>query len=393
MKRIFNFSLLLFIGALMSVSCNKADRTLDTPPAAVSERGSIVVSISPDGTSTKAPSTSTDEFRLGSVQVFVFNATSGKCETDKYVINPSSSITLSTLVGEKKVWAVANSPRLYVASETALKESVSYLGDNSVNALVMVGVAGAASPGVLPHVAGTVAVSNYVPGDNTTMTPVTIPIYRLCARVSLKQVTVNFKGTRLEGSTFVIRDVYMKDVVNAVHIDGSPVDLLSSDFWTNRITDHEPNGGGIYVDAKGTSVSSLLCDKGLMLQASATDGSAPIQVNRNWYVYPNSCTENSVSSTWSPRHSRIVIHAQVTNSRLGIFDEDTYYAFSLPTANVPSESANVLLSNHTYDITNIAVSILGKPDDEDDTLSETGRADVTVSVQGWYEPYEITYAL
>lgn len=392
MKKIFSLSLPVIMASILFSSCEKNSAAPSIAPED-GALGAVVVSFSPEGLPTKAQSSSVDESRLETVQIIVFNALSRKKETDKYVVSPASTVTLSTLIGEKRIWVIGNAPKLNVATEADLRASVSHLGENSLTALTMVGVAASSTPGVLPHEPGTVTVGAYTVGDDTTLTPVSVPIYRLGARVSLNKVTVDFSDNYLKNATFVIKDIYLKNVVNAVNFDGTPAGLSNSAYWTNRITDHAPNGAGIYVDSEGNSVSSLLADKSLNLTSSATDGTAPITVSRNWYVYPNSNASDVTELTWSPRHTRLVVHAQVTSTENGMSNKDTYYVFPLPSASVPAESANVILGNHTYDISNISISMLGKDNDDDDTMTETGKASITISVQGWTDPYTIEYSI
>jgi len=226
-----------------------------------------------------------------------------------------------------------------------------------------------------PFTPGNVPVGAYTAGNSATITPVAINLYRLAARISLDKVTVDFDGTSLQGSSFSIKDIYLKNVVNSLRFDGQAVDLLSdANYWTNRIAEHAPNGGNYYLDYAGNNIQNLIADKGISLDVTVTDGSSPLSVGKYWYVYPNPRTEDSDSGTWSPRRTRLVIHA-VVNGTI-----DTYYAFDVPPAGVASETDKVILNNHTYDITNIKITMLGKDNDDNDDKTEVGKANIEVTV-------------
>lgn len=379
----------LTAAAFMLAACNKNDAPVGEVENKAPETGALVVSVSSESQNTKANSTLTDESKVNTLQVFVFEATTGKLETDKYEAN-TKTITLSTLTGVKHVWAIANAPKIILnkdALESVLASKISNLGENTITGLTMVGVSAPASPGSIPFTPGNITVGAYTVGATETITAVPINIYRLGARISLEKVTVDFTGTSLEGKSFSIRDIYLKNVVNGLRFDGQPADLNDAGYWTNRVADHAPNGGNYYLDKAGNNVASLICDKGLSLDAAVTDGSSALTVNKYWYVYPNPRTEDSNAVTWSPRRTRLVIHAVVGG------DIHTYYQFDVPPAGIASATDKMILNNHTYDISNIKITMLGKDDDDDDDPTEIGKASITVTVSDWAANYSVTYEI
>lgn len=387
MKKHFFF----LVAALALVACNKNIAPVAETGEELKETGALVVAVSTESQNTKANSNAVEESKVNTLQVFVFEAATGKLETDKYETN-TKTITLSTLTGAKHVWAIANAPKINLAKdalESVLANTVSNLGENTITGLTMVGVSAPTSPGSIPFTPGNVTVGAYTVGNTETITSVPINLYRLGARISLDKVTVDFTGSALQGKSFSIKDIYLKNVVNALHFDGTPVDLNVESFWTNRISDHAPNGGSYYLDnaSPKNDVSSLLCDKGLSLDVANTDGTAPLSVGKYWYVYPNPRTENSTSSTWSPRRTRLVIHALIGG------DTHTYYQFDVPPAGIPTETDKIILNNHTYDITNIKITMYGKDNDDDDEPTETGKASITVTVSDWAAHYSVTYEI
>lgn len=377
----------LTAAAFMLAACNKNDAPVGEVENKASETGALVVSVSTETKNTKATSTLVDEFAVNTLQVFVFDAVTGKFETGKYESN-TKTMTLSTLTGAKHVWAIANAPKINLdkdALESVLASRISNLGENTITGLTMVGVSAPANPGSIPFTPGSVTVSAYTVGVTETITAIPINLYRLGARISLEKVTVDFSGTSLEGKSFSIRDIYLKNVVNGLRFDGQPAELTDASYWTNRVSDHAPNGGNYYQDMAGNNVASLISDKGLSLEAASTDGSSPLTVNKYLYVYPNPRTEDSHAVTWSPRRTRLVIHAVIGG------DIHTYYQFDVPPAGIASATDKVILNNHTYDISNIKITMLGKDNDDDDNATEIGKASITVTVSDWSENYIVTY--
>ena len=53
----------------------------------------------------------------------------------------------------------------------------------------------------------------------------------------------------------------------------------------------------------------------------------------------------------------------------------------------------MILNNHTYDISNIKITMLGKDDDDDDDPTEIGKASITVTVSDWAANYSVTYEI
>ena len=406
MKKTF-FLFTAAILAMSAISCTKQLSSAASTPVAPEPTGSIRVTI--DTEETKIASTRDGESEVRSLQVFVFDK-DGKLETDKYDDKGAKELTLTTLTGDKHIWALVNAPRQNLVKDTpesSFAQTVSYLSDNLFSTskeqcgLVMVGAYGAT------HIPGSQQgalnpefkeIPAYAVGSDTPEA-VAINVYRLGARISLAKVTVNFSESSLKGATFKIHDIYLKNVVNGLKIDGTATDLTSNaNFWTNCMTDHETSSnhnGNFYIDGGATSrhedLKYLLCDKNINLGPVTTSGA--ITVNRDWYVYPNPTTGDSSASTWAARYTRLVLHAVVNANDNDIH---TYYVFPIPPvsgATTTPKTFDRILSNHTYDISNITITMLGKDNDDSDELSETGKAKITITVSGWTQNYTVTYEI
>lgn len=271
------------------------------------------------------------EHRINQVQVFIFNS-AGQLETDRMATNasPATSATLqlslTAKIGKKTIVALVNAPRQKPASLSQLEAAVSDLNENSVNNLVMIGKE-------------SVAVEEY----NGTPGTCTIPVSKLASAVVLTEVTANFTGTVLEGSSFVIKEVYVKNVVGRVPY-GSP--SSGTDYRYNKAK----------LDTTPLALTYDACN---------LSGTAVAKPNRAFYVYPNT----------KKGETCLVIHAQVGG-------KDTYYPFDLP----------VLEANKKYSVS-VNITMLGKPDDNDDTRIAVGTLQPTITVSDWDKTATLPYLM
>ncbi len=348
---------LLGLAACQKTPASSEPATVEAP------EGQLSIQVLPQ---TKAPSGETRFSKVLSVQVFVFRQSDGIKETDRYSVDANeinAGIKLSTLTGKKIVWAVVNAPRLYVNTEEELKTKASALSDNRLTGVVMTGYNSLVD--VQPY---------KLDNPEGTRTPVHIDVSRLGARVSLQKVYANFQGTALENCTLTIKGLYLKNVVNTVNYNRSSPSLSAESRWNNRLTWQSSN------------VDGLISDRNLSITCS-NNGTVPTSENvgRSWYVYPNPTVADSNSDTWSPRHTRLVLHASVSGTVNGeaYNKENTYYVFTLP----------VIEGNHTYDIQSILITMLGNDDDDDDDPTTAGKIAVTISVNPWDDELTLNYEI
>lgn len=417
MKKVFAFSI---IAALLSMAaCNKTALNTDVEtPVVKAENGMLVVSVNPNnGSSTKADGTTIDgahaEDAITSLQVFVFfdatvpalGQTAGAKETDKFATftgtDNNRTITLTTTTGMKRIYALANAPRLdNVTSEDDLKGRVMNLGSNYIEqqsdgriGLVMAGAYGYASTDAAINVAAAAKeVGAYVQGSDASITSVPISLNRLSARVEIQNVNVDFRGTWLEGLNFTIKEIYLKNVPNGVYFYGQNSALLATaGYWTNKIS-HETNP----VDNAGNGVSKLVYEQRASGGTSCNVAGTDTYIGSYFYTYPNPTTTDQTGSSWSQRRTRLVIHAQVSGSNSYGTNIDTprdvYYPISIAapenfvssgsTAPTTSPTHTQIVGNHKYVINKITITQLGRPDDGDEPIV-SGKAKVEVTVQDW----------
>jgi len=301
---------------------------------------------------TKASLTGLNEKNVRSLQVFVFNAESGKRETDRFV--SANNLTITAPVGEKHIWAIVNHERFAdMPTEEQLKNTVSDLSDNY------------AANGIYLVMAGEKDVT--VTQENI---PVEIPVTRLTSRIVLKKVIRKFDETYLKNCTFTIKEIYLKNVAGdttlSLNKNGSEWDLPDPKVWYNKMK---------RVDAP--SVNPLIWDNNLGISCEENTEKT---IDRVWYTYPNPTSGDTKSADWSARHTRLVVHAEVTGYGSGGAIQ-SYYTFTLP----------VLKRNFSYEIANITFTMLGKNNDDDDTVTDTGTASITLNVKDWDSTTDLNF--
>lgn len=325
---------------------------------------------------TKSDNTALKDYQINSYQVFVFDS-NGKKETDRYASITTSpaqntvQVTVTTRTGAKTVYAIVNSPRLSFATLTALEGHLSDLKENSHTSLVMSGK-------------NAKTVTEYDKNKDGEVVPQTMDIVvkRLAAMVQLDAVTVDFRNTSLEGGTFTIQEIYLKNVVGRapLGVSGDPqtdmplplgdTDHTNYDYWYNKLSKQASGAPAVTFEA---------------FTKSCTVAGTPTPIAHDLFAYPNKTDSDNTENTFSQRKTRLVIKAHVTSGTFSspAVDEDTYYTFDLP----------VLVANNIYKIKNINITMLGKSDDTDDSKSLAGRITPTITVNPWTDTTELNYEM
>lgn len=375
MKKTHFISIVAILAAFCAVSCNKNHSGSDSlPEQQEASYGNVRISLNTSGDqATKVLSASAAETRINSVQVFIFNKASGKRETDRFenisgTVSDSYSMTLTSLTGEKVVWAVVNSPRITnVATLDALKQKVSDLGENSATNLLMSGF----NENVLVR-----ETNANVSSQQDVVTDASINVFRLGARISLNAVTVDFSNTDLENASFTVTGLYLKNVVGKTRIDGSGIDLTQAANWYNMSN-----------QAAVTSAPAVIqaITKDMPLTVNCNSSGSATAIGYSWYVYPNTTTsaqDTNAAGASVPRSTRLVIKAHLGGASVGgTLNEDTYYVFTIPE----------IKRNNAYNITSLKITMRGKPDDNSDEPTNSGQVRATITVQDWDSNETLTY--
>lgn len=375
----------LAVGALLSCQQNTLPEEIENKQPEMPSGTLFVNLFVPGSPGTKTPGGSTDEYKVNTLQIFVFknvdntNLALNVKETDKWVADGSTSVTLNTYVGKKKVWALVNAPRLAFENEDELITHYSRLEENSPTHLVMVG-------------SSNTEVTEYNAAASLgSSTQVGITVQRLGARISIRNVNVDFTNTSLEGCYLDIKEVYVLNAINTVTLNGTPrsADELNSSnaYWYNMET---------WNDETPAAAKELLGERGnLNLTIGPTTGTQDL--NRYFYVYPNVSPAANDKTTSSPnvRLTRLILHGYIRGAAgRGSGDniahaEESYYCFDIP----KSSEVNAIESNHTYDIETITITMAGGISDQPDKRPKYGKVTANVTVGQWGGHTTLTYEL
>lgn len=263
-----------------------------------------------------------DETSISNYQVFVYDA-SGHLEA--YVNQNSSAISLECTVGAKTVVVLCNAPSVDgVTSLSDMLKLKSSLSDNGPGSFVMSG-----------------RISSVI---TTSSTGVTVPVTRLVSKVRLSKLETEFEIPQYQSMPFKVSSVYLINVP----ADRFYIASGSVSEWYNK-TKYD-----------SSDENSLLFDNmGDLLVTS----SAPYGKRNTFYCYPNPESNDNFSSTWSPRHTRLVVEALLGENRY-------YYPVTLPE----------IESNKIYDV-NLKITRPGSslPDIEVDKFA----IGFSVQVKDW----------
>ena len=319
--------------AIASLACSKENPSEQVPEG--TQMATLEVNVS-DGVATRATSVKDSQIgtAAGDIQVLVFNSAGNLVGFGENAAS-SSNISISVPTGSVKCYAVVNSSEdlSSVSKESTLTSKVSYLKNNSVTKMEMIGSA-----------SKTIAA-----GANS----VSIPVKRFAAKVQIDKITPAFTAPAHKAQEFKLTGIYL------VNVNGScPYTLTSTagstDYWYNKMK---------YVSGDCNALISDKFSSPVTLQASA-DAVTPYVTPHYLYCYPNPVTTDSSSSTWSNRYTRLVVEATLGGT--------TYYY----PVNIPTPTANTL-----YQITNMKITGLGS--DSPDKLVEKGSLSVSITVTDW----------
>ena len=378
----------LLAAALAAVlSCQKGSVSAPADPSPEEEGGLMRIRFAQTLPETKVLDSEMQEHLINSVQLFIFTP-AGVLENDKYeqLDEPTSNsvvCSVRTRTGTKKVYALVNAPKLTrISTLSALEATLSDLKENKESNLVMTGRKDAVTVGEYTQFTG-------------EPTEFTIYVKKLAAAVQLHQVKVDFLDTDLQGSTFKLKEFYLKNVVgrapygvasegDGTDSTGQPLplsngDRTNADYWYNKLTlESKP----LFVTRDKSNLNTQFISTGDM-----GIGATTVTVNRTLYAYPNATVADPEAggseTVFSPRHTRLVLHGLIStgsNTTLSFTDKDFYYTFDLPQ----------LVANKKYRVS-VNITMLGKENDDDDTKTSSGEAQPTISIVEWDEEVEVSY--
>lgn len=380
MKKHLSFFLILAaFGSI--ISCNK-----NTPSAELLSESqpdaALTVNIGMENEGVKATAAQVKDYQINKVQVFVFDA-AGKLETSYFEQGldktTNHSVKIATFTGVKTVYVIVNHNRItkykpHTTTLTNLEAEITDLSINTPSSLVMSGK-------------NTVTVGKYgangTAGIDAEIQAVNVYVKRLASMIQLDNITVDFRGTDLEGATFTVEQMYLKNVVGKARLGvsgltgtaASAVLPLPIEDATHTDYDNWYNKGTL----QASGAPEVTFEN--MSVACNVAGSATA-MGRHLFAYPNRTTGDSHADTFNQRHTRLVIKAHVKAAAgYSDFDSDTFYVFDLP----------VLVANNIYRITSIKLTMLGKDNDDKDDDLQAGKIQPTITVDPWNGTTNLTY--
>ena len=364
MKRFFSLFLTL-AAAIGLLSCNKnAPAVSGDAPEAVPD-ATLTVNIGMENEAVKATAAQVKDFQIGKVQVFVFDS-AGKLETSYYEEgldkNITHSVKIATFTGAKTVYVIVNHNRIthfkpHTTTVANLEAEITDLSMNTPSSLVM---SGKNSVNVKKYG------NNGAAGTDGDLSAVSVYVKRLAAMIQLDNLQVDFRGTDLEGATFTVQQIYLKNVVGKSRLGvsgltgaaNSAVLPLAIDDATHSNIDNWYNK--FTLQASGAPAVTYESDMDVACNVSGT----ATAMARHLFAYPNrqdTDTHSPATGTFSPT--------------------DTFYVFDLP----------VLQANNIYKITSIKITMLGKDSDDKDDDLQAGKIQPTITVDPWNGPISLSY--
>ena len=314
----------LAAAAAMAVlaGCSKSGDAV-TVPDNHEETAELSVNI-PLAGRTKASGTASEtvENTLASVQVFVFTA-SGNLEA--YKSAGSGQLDLSCTRGDKVVAALVNAPAVSdIMTLEELRAKTTVLADNSAGSFVMYG-------------------QKAVAVDAASVS-VTLEVQRFAAKVVIQKITNRMTLPQYQSSPVGITGIYLINVAGNASLAGTEAPSL----WLNR-KKNEATAEGLYYE------------KPAALDISCNSSES---AGHYFYCYPNPTSADNTDETWSPRHTRLVVEANVGG-------KTCYYPITLPAVS----------ANTVYTIGELTITRPGT--DTPDVETVMGGASFTVTVAPW----------
>ena len=298
------------------------------------EKVSLEVVISSSETTKVSGVGGNEEKAVSDYQVLVYDMSSRMLEAFALPQPSAETVTLKCTTGPKEIVVLANAPDVTsIVSYDAFVATSSYLSNNSVGKLVM---------------EGSVAYE-----ITSALNSVIVNIKRAVAKVVLDKITVDFESGTYDNMDFVLKDVYLTNVAGEKkYLAQGQVPAL----WYNKI-----------YRTSVTEVDALVYGS---LGDTKLQNPSEYAEKHHFYCYPNPCKDDTFSSEWSPRPTRLVIEAELGGKLY-------YYPVSLP----------VLLQNTRY-LVSLRIARPGATSPEQDM--DRHDATFTINIEEWEAGDDVT---
>jgi len=319
------------VAALLACSCEKNQVVgNDVNESAGEANLSFSIALPDEGTKASYADARDYENKIAGVQVLVFDGVTGNIDK-VFPVGSSMKGSVSTTLGKKKIWAIANPPIDYyeIANENDLKNQVVSLGDNIM-------------AGKLFVMAGSEEVQLTAGGDT-----VEVNVSRLASRVCLNKVSVALPAKYQEVE---LSYVYLSNVREYKNYGGDK----QTDSWVNRLG--RVNSSIIDGETVTASIEGLTASKPaeVIENGSSYQPSVPILL----YAMPNGSAPTDLITT-------LVAVVKIEGKKY-------YYPVVLNSA--------PLKSNESYSVS-MTIASLGS--DDPNKPVEKSALDVEINVEPW----------
>lgn len=291
--------------ALCTIACNK-DLNQNVPPQnqeqiEEGQRCEFTVGIAGSPLTKAIGSTEDDEVAVKMLQIYVFRGGI----LDSYTkVTGSKVATVSCTAGDREIYALVNDvERSSIDTKAQLLAAVSEYKNPEAAGFAMIG-----------------SVQKTLPQNDT----ITIDVSRLASRVKIKKITRNFTSPTLAAKTLTVERIWIQNVAADINLGLTSAPTT----WINKQDLDPATNNFLYSQA----------------DAKIVNGNA-YETTHTFFCYPNPTTDDSSSSTWCPRHTRLVV-----KTTLG--DDIYYYPITLP----------ILEPNKSYEIENLTLTRPGSED-------------------------------
>jgi hypothetical protein len=221
-----------------------------------------------------------------------------------------------------------------VLKEAGLLDKISYLKDNSVTKMEMLG---------------------FVTKEISTVNnSVSIPVKRFASKVQIDKITPAFAAPVHRALEFKLTGIYLINVNGTCPYTMIPTGARESTSWYNKRKYVSGDCNHLITDKFSTPV----------VMQTAAGVVTPYSKSHYLYCYPNPVTTDVSTTTWSERVSRLVVETTLGGT--------TYYY----SVNIPTPQCNTV-----YQITNMKITGLGT--DTPDAVVQKGSLSVSLTVTDW----------
>ena len=356
-KILFLISVILLLGAALTVSCKKLAGVSDSGDGqAEVETATLTISLSGVDTDISTRASGTAEYNgdktASSLQFLIFDS------AGNYVKKTTATGTVKLSKGMYyTIVAVVNGPEVADLTLTQTRATVASLADN-------------------PFVMHGQALANL---SSASSANITVPVSSLASRVHLNSVKNNLPTAF---GAISLKRIYLCNVKGQIQLDGTAVDTWYNQYGRKVLgTPISANSTTGAVDAENTG--SAYTFKSYESSSTTIGAGATLSANAYYYAFPNTLktaipSNLATTTSWTDQATWLTVCGEVNGN--------VYYW----TVNLGAALDNGLERNYSYDVS-LTLNNLGSSDPGTPVTEAT--ATLGLNIQPWQAGSEITQTL